>query len=144
MKPGIYKLTQDLPNPMKVDRRRTDWEFREVFEKDSLFIVHEDDLFETAPPIRMLGFRDYSVWTYKSFKRLKPLVDALGAVSEEVDRFVSLNTLILYHKEVLLGVSSHKSIVDQLLAEGTLGLTNIDEILVRASKPGRKRGNWPT
>lgn len=136
MKPGIYRLTQDLPNPMKVDRRRADWECKPTFKKGDVFIVHEEDMLETTPPILMLGFREYSVWTYKSLKRVKSLVGALEGASEEVDRFASLSTLILYHKEVLLGAGGHEAIVDQLLAEGTLGLTDIDELLVRASKRG--------
>ena len=54
MKRGIYKLTRDVPNPQKIDRRKTTWDHKPVWRAGMKFVIYEDDYADTCFSIKRL------------------------------------------------------------------------------------------
>ena len=133
LEPGIYRLMVDLPNPMKIDRRRADWEHQPVFKAGSLFIRADLDV-DVDIPVPKIGMRKYSVWTYRTVKSVQPLVDALEDKVKVIDPLSALEMLSLYHRQVLLNSSGPDIIVKELLKEGKLTMEGIDELLHRINR----------
>ena len=134
LKPGIYRLTEDTANPMKVDRRRTGpWDTVE-FEKGTAFVVsYANDICEGNLP--RLGLRTtVDTWSYKHFNRVADLLAALEPRLEKVDRMASLTTLLLHYREVEAGVGSYVAIVEKLIQEGILDLPKLDQLLRTINK----------
>lgn len=133
LEPGIYRLKEDIPNPMKVDRRRTDWEFQPVFKAGSLFIRADLDA-QVDVPVPKIGMRKYGVWIYRTVKRVQPIVDALEGKVEVIDPLSALEMLALYHRQVLLNSAGPDVIVKELLRDGTLTVEGINELLHRVNR----------
>lgn len=130
MQPGIYRLTQEVVNPMKIDRRRADWVHRVKFEAGTLFILSDrDGILEQ--PVHRVGLREYSVWVYKSQKHTRELLDALRPHLELIDHKSDLHMLMLYYKEVLAGSASFEGIIRTLLKNGRLTLDDINVMLAQ-------------
>lgn len=139
LKPGIYRLKEDLPNPMKVDRRKSDWEFQPDFKAGRLFIRTDLDAVIDAP-LPKLGMYQNGVWIYRTVKRVQPLADALEDKVEMVEPLSSLEMLALYHRQVLLNNAGTNLIVETLLKEGALTMERINEILHQINRPAKKIG----
>jgi hypothetical protein len=133
MEPGIYILTADVPNPSKVDRRRIDWPYRELFKKGTLFIFREQDVRDATAS--MVGcVSQPPVWQYFTVKRMQPIVDALAPSLAVLNPRSSLGMLMLYYSEVLMGVAGPGAVLADLMKEGTVTLEQIEASLKRLSK----------
>lgn len=130
--PGIYRLIADVPNPGKVDRRRTDWPNKATFKTGTLFIFRRNS---DVPGLLMVGCVSYPpVWQFLTVKRMQAVVDALTPQLEVLNPRSSLSLLTLYYSEVLEGIAGPGAVLGELVKDGTLTLDQVEVVLKRLSK----------
>jgi hypothetical protein len=128
MEPGIYKLTRDVENPQKVDRRRNDWWLRPVLKKGVIVLRsdREFDFDEPVPSIALPG--EIGTWSWQSIRRHAALVAAMEKACERVDHTKNLEMVLRYYREIQGRGVSFKKILQTLIVRGDTSIEDIIDI----------------
>ena len=124
MKRGIYKLTQDVQNPQKIDRRKTTWDHKPVWPAGMKFVIFEDDYADTSFSIMRLHGRPA--------RRIKSVVPERQAFIDTITaNLVRVNdTLMELGKELEFAYDySTFQLIEKLVESGDLKRSALEALL---------------